>query len=44
VLIASGYAANGEIDNALEGGARAAIRKPYETRELLEIVRKVLDE
>jgi two-component system cell cycle sensor histidine kinase/response regulator CckA len=43
VLIASGYGANGQIDGALEDGARTSIRKPYESRQLLEAVRRVLD-
>ncbi len=44
VLIASGYAANGHIERALEQGAHASVRKPYETKQLLGLVRKVLDE
>ena len=44
VIIASGYAANGHVDRALEDGARASVRKPYEARELLETVRSLLDE
>ena len=43
VLIASGFAANGQIEVALEEGAKASIRKPYEARQMLETVRKVLD-
>ncbi len=43
VLIASGYAADGEMDDAIMEGARASLRKPYEAVELLEMVRKVLD-
>lgn len=44
VLIASGYAADGHMDAALEAGAKASIRKPYDARQLLEMVRRVLDE
>ena len=44
ILIASGYGANGQIDGALDEGAKTSIRKPYEARQLLEAVRKVLDE
>ena len=44
VVIASGYAANGRIDKALEEGARTCLHKPYEARQLLEVVRKLLDE
>ena len=43
VLIASGYAADGEMDDAIVEGARASIRKPYEAVELLGMVRKILD-
>jgi two-component system cell cycle sensor histidine kinase/response regulator CckA len=43
VVIASGYAANGQIDAAVEAGAQASIRKPYEVRHMLEVVRRVLD-
>ena len=35
VIIASGYAANGQMDQACEEGATASIEKPYETRRLL---------
>ena len=44
VLIASGYATNGQIDASLDEGASASIRKPYEARQLLEEVRRVLDD
>lgn len=44
VVIASGYAANGQIDAALEEGAMASIRKPYEARHMLEVVRRLLDD
>jgi CheY-like chemotaxis protein len=43
-IIASGYAANGPIEQALKEGARGFVRKPYDTREFLELVRRVLDE
>ncbi len=44
VVIASGYASDGQMDRALEEGARVAVRKPYETHQLIELVRKVLDD
>ncbi|MFH1116406.1 MAG: PAS domain S-box protein [Pseudomonadota bacterium] len=44
VIIASGYAANGQIDQALQDGATAVVRKPYEAGQLIGLVRKVLDE
>ena len=43
VLIASGYASNGQMDLALKEGARASIRKPFEARQILLLVRQVLD-
>lgn len=43
VIIASGYASNGQIDDAVQQGAKASMRKPYETREMLELVRQTLD-
>ncbi len=44
VLIASGYAANGYIDKSLQEGARACLRKPYEATNMLEVIRRILDE
>jgi two-component system, cell cycle sensor histidine kinase and response regulator CckA len=43
VLVASGYAADGHIERALEHGAHAYVSKPYEAKQLLEHVRKVLN-
>jgi PAS domain S-box-containing protein len=43
VLIASGYAANGYIAEAVREGAAGSIGKPFETRQLLDTVRMVLD-
>ena len=44
VIIASGFAMNGEIEMALEEGAKASVMKPYQVIELIELVRTVLDE
>lgn len=43
VVIASGYVADGQIDQALETGAKSFVTKPYDARQLLERVRKALD-
>ena len=43
VLIASGYAADGQIQQSLERGAAGYIAKPYRKTELLSAVRRVLD-
>jgi nitrogen-specific signal transduction histidine kinase len=43
VIIASGYAADAVMREASAAGARGAINKPYEIRQVLEVVRTVLD-
>ncbi len=43
VLIASGYAAEGQVDDALAAGARGFVAKPFRRAELLAAVRFVLD-
>ena len=43
VLIASGYSPDASTKGALETGAKGFINKPYDTRKLLELVRKILD-
>jgi len=43
VLIASGFAANGQTSEALERGARGFVGKPYNMKEMLQSVREVLD-
>jgi PAS domain S-box-containing protein len=44
VIIASGYAANGIMEEALEAGAMASLRKPFESAKMLKLVRAALDE
>jgi two-component system cell cycle sensor histidine kinase/response regulator CckA len=43
VVIASGYSVNSRAKNALDAGARAFVKKPYEIRQMLRVVREVLD-
>ena len=43
VLIASGYSPDASTKGALEAGAAGFINKPYENKQLLDLVRKVLD-
>lgn len=43
VLIASGFAANRQTKEAMETGARGFVGKPYNLKEMLQTVRKVLD-
>ncbi|MCG6981233.1 MAG: PAS domain S-box protein [Deltaproteobacteria bacterium] len=43
VLIASGYSPDASTKGALEAGAAAFINKPYDNKQLLELVRKILD-
>jgi two-component system, cell cycle sensor histidine kinase and response regulator CckA len=44
VVVASGYSADGPMKEALEGGARGFVSKPFDMGQLLQTVRKVLDE
>jgi len=44
VVIASRYSVNSRAKNALDAGARAFIKKPYEIRQVLRVVREVLDQ
>jgi len=44
VIVASGYSDDWPIKETQELGAHSFIAKPYEIRQLLEIVRDVLDE
>jgi len=43
VVIASGYSANGPTKDALAAGAKGFVGKPYDIRQVLEVVRGVLD-
>jgi len=44
VIIVSGYASNGDAQEFAKEGARGFVRKPYETKMLLQAVRDVLDD
>jgi two-component system, cell cycle sensor histidine kinase and response regulator CckA len=44
VVIASGYSAGDSIKETLASGAKGFINKPYDIRQVLEVVRSVLDE
>ena len=44
VLVASGYSADGPTKEALQGGAKGFVSKPFDMGQLLQTVRKVLDE
>ena len=44
VVIASGYSVNSRARNALNAGARAFIKKPYEINQMLSVVREILDQ
>ena len=44
VVIASGYSADGPTKDALAAGAKGFVKKPYDIRQVLEVVRSVLDE
>jgi PAS domain S-box-containing protein len=43
VIIASGYSANGQLKETLAAGAAGYVPKPYESKDLLNTVRRVLD-
>ena len=43
IIIASGYAAGGQVDGSLDSGAMGYVAKPFRVAELLATVRKVLD-
>ena len=43
VIICSGYASEWQIEESVRGQAKAWLTKPYQTHEMLEIVRRVLD-
>ena len=44
VVIASGFSADGQTKDTLAAGAKGFINKPYDIRQMLEVVRAVLDE
>lgn len=44
IVVASGFSASGTTREALAAGARGFINKPYHLREVLEVVRAVLDD
>jgi two-component system, cell cycle sensor histidine kinase and response regulator CckA len=43
VLIASGYSSNDATQEALASGAKGFVNKPYDMRQVLRVVREVLD-
>ena len=43
VIIASGFSADGPTKDALAVGAKGFVNKPYNIRQVLEVVREVLD-
>ena len=43
VLIASGYAANGQAKSAIKSGAKGFVTKPFELRQILQAIRDILD-
>jgi len=44
VVVASGYSADGPTQEVLEGGAKGFVSKPFDMGQLLQTVRKVLDD
>jgi DNA-binding NtrC family response regulator len=43
VLVASGYAPNGPMRALVEAGAKGAIDKPFDMKEMLQTVRRIID-
>lgn len=43
IVIASGFASNGRVEDALNLGAVASIQKPYDIDEILSLLRTLLD-
>ena len=43
VLIASGYSPNGSVRDTLSSGAAGFIGKPYQLKEMLKVVRDIID-
>ena len=43
VLIASGYSPNGSVRETLAAGAAGFIGKPYQLRDMLKVVRDIID-
>jgi two-component system cell cycle sensor histidine kinase/response regulator CckA len=44
VIIASGYSVNGPTKDAIDAGAKGFVGKPYEVRQMLLAIRKVMDD
>jgi len=44
VVVASGYSPEGTVKSFLEGGAKNFISKPFNMKEMIQVVREVLDE
>lgn len=44
VVIASGYSADAPTKEALKSGAKGFVNKPYDIRQVLDVVREVLDQ
>ena len=43
VIVASGYSDNRPMQETIEAGAKGFIGKPYETKQLLKVVRDAID-
>ena len=43
IIVSTGYARDADLDETMSDGAAALLSKPFKIREMLEIVRQVLD-
>jgi CheY-like chemotaxis protein len=44
IIVASGYSVDGPTKDVLEAGAKGFVSKPYEVRQMLQVIRKILDD
>ncbi len=44
VIVVSGFAPDGDADEALAAGARGFLRKPFDVQEMLQLMRRILAE
>jgi len=42
-IVASGFSIDGPAKETLQLGAKALVSKPYRTKEILRIIRQILD-
>jgi CheY-like chemotaxis protein len=43
IIVASGYSVNGPTKDVIEAGAKGFVGKPFEVKEMLQVIREILD-